>query len=219
MLRRCLPFCLGTIAAGAFMLSAACSTSNGGGTGASGGSGGGPVAGPADMHCNGVTPQPTDQAVCDVTTLPDAGAGTGGGGGAGGGSGSDYGATMYGTEGDDDDCKYHVTWSSTPIAEHRNVTFTMKATYLTDGSPNPPECKGCPVTGANTITEIFLNDLHPAPNAPTVTTEGPKGTYTIGPIVFDAPGKWTVRFHLFENCADVLPNSPHGHAAFYVEVP
>src|SRR5580704_9392308 len=208
MLRRSFTLCLGLAT---LALAAACSTSNGGGntggastgTTGSGGFGGGPVPGAADMHCKGVTPQPTDQSVCLDTTLPDAGS-TGGGGS--GGAAPEYGATMYGTEGDDDDCKYHVTWKSTPMGLNTNVTFTVSAIYLTNGSPNPPECTGCPVTGANTIAEVYLNDMHPAPNAPTVTTESPKGTYEIGPIVFDAPGTWTVRFHFFENCADVLPN-------------
>jgi hypothetical protein len=41
----------------------------------------------------------------------------------------------------------------------------------------------------------------------------------VGPIVFDQPGKWVVRFHFFENCDDLVEDSPHGHAAFYVQVP
>jgi hypothetical protein len=49
--------------------------------------------------------------------------------------------------------------------------------------------------------------------------EGPPGTYVTSPVTFDAPGEWTIRFHFFEQCADVLPSSPHGHAAFFVNVP
>jgi hypothetical protein len=54
-----------------------------------------------------------------------------------------------------------------------------------------------------------------------VGTETPAGSgaYTIGPVVFDQPGLWTIRFHLHENCADLLPDSPHGHAAYYINVP
>ena len=48
--------------------------------------------------------------------------------------------------------------------------------------------------------------------------EGPPGTYT-GRIVFDEAGEWTVRFHFNENCLDVLPDSPHGHAAFHLTLP
>lgn len=190
---------------------AGCSSSSGGG-----GAGGGPVAGPADMHCKGVPPQPTNQGDCHVTTPdPDAGSGAGG-------SAPEYGATMYGNEGDDDDCKYHVSWTSTPIAENTNVTFTVTASYLATGEPNPPACANCPVQGldtSNMLAEVYLNSTHPAPPTNQVVTSSMPGTFAIGPIQFDAPGKWTVRFHLFELCADVRDDSPHGHAAFYVDVP
>ena len=166
------------------------------------------------MHCTGMPSQATDQSVCHVTTLP-ADAGTGG-------SGPTYGPTMFNDEGDDDDCKYHVSWTSTPIAENQNVTFTVTAHYKATGTPNPPACSGCPVEGLNTsnmLLEVFLNDIHPAPNTTQVVTSTTPGVYSIGPILFDAPGTWTVRFHFFELCADLLPDSPHGHAAFYVDVP
>ena len=125
---------------------------------------------------------------------------------------TDYGATMYGHEGDDDDCKYHVEWKSTDIYENYYATFTMSATRLTDGKP---------ATGSETYLEVFLNDKHPAPNTnpEPMTKEDPPGTYTTTPIEFDAKGKWTVRFHLFEECTDVSDESPHGHAAFYIDVP
>ncbi len=38
---------------------------------------------------------------------------------------------MYGTEGDDDDCKYHVTYTASPICENNGTYFVVKATYLT----------------------------------------------------------------------------------------
>jgi len=169
------------------------------------------------MHCKGVTPQPTNQGDCHVV-----------GDGGVSGSGSDYGPTMYGSEGDDDDCKYHVTWSVPPIAENQDATFTFSASYLATGMPNPPACADCPVTGldqcpspgdCNSELEVYLNDTHPAPNTNQVVTAIGQGKYTAGPIQFDAPGKWTVRFHLFELCSDVTDDSPHGHAAFYVDVP
>ena len=128
---------------------------------------------------------------------------------------------MDGSEGNDDDCKYHVSWTSTPIAENQDVSFTVTANYLADGMPSSA-CTNCPVTGLNTqnfYAEVYLNDTHPAPPTNEVVTPGAAGTYTIGPIQFDAPGKWTVRFHLFELCSDVTDDSPHGHAAFYVDVP
>jgi hypothetical protein len=152
------------------------------------------VAGPADAHCAGKPAQPTDQAVCKMMGTAD----------------GDYGATLPNAEGDDDDCKYHLSWSSTEVAEKQDVTFRVVVTKKTDGSP---------ALSAATEAEVFLSDLHPAPATAQKTTEDPPGTYAIGPIQFDAPGKWTVRFHLYEECTDVSEESPHGHAAFYVEVP
>jgi hypothetical protein len=129
---------------------------------------------------------------------------------------------MFGSEGDDDDCKYHIAWSSTPICEQPGaVTFTMKATRKTDGSP---------LAGAGPSAEVFTttpgdqgaaaycddNSNHGSPSIGKLA-EGPPGTY-VGPIVFDKSGAWTVRFHFFETCTDA-PDAPHGHAAFHVTVP
>jgi len=172
------------------------------------------VSGPADSHC-GTTVQSTSAVSCH----PD-----GGGGGIvtpGGG----YGATMYDSAGSDDDCKYDVSWMATTIVENQNAYFQVKATNRTDDSP---------VTGAAPFAEIFrLEDGNPGPsiNGNQIPTETSPGTYVIGPVQFDepsqpseggtstAPGYWTVRFHFFETCADVLPTSPHGHAAFYLDIP
>ena len=162
---------------------------------------GGPVAGAADTHCSlpdgGTIAQATSQSACNIPPPADAGVVV-------------YGDTMFNSEGDDDDCKYHVKWSATAIRENSDVTVTAIATNKAGGGPT---------TGANIDLEIFLNTAHPAPNTPVKTTEGPPGTYAIGPVRFDAKGQWTVRFHLFENCTDAAGESPHGHAAFYVEVP
>jgi hypothetical protein len=135
----------------------------------------------------------------------------------------DYGMTLFNSSGDDDDCKYHLSWTSTPIGENRDVTFTVTSTYTTDGMPNPPACANCPVEGldsTNFYAEAYLDKTHPAPPTDEVVagTSTP-GAYTIGPVRFDAPGNWTVRFHLFELCTDIADDSPHGHAAFYVQVP
>jgi hypothetical protein len=175
------------------LLAAACSSGSSGPTG-------GPVDGGADAHCTladgGARIQPTDQASCSAT-LPDAGA-------------LDYGQTLFNAEGDDDDCKYHVRFSATPVRESSDVTFTVVATRRTDGSA---------ATGANIDPEIFLDATHPAPNSGERVSESPPGTYRLGPIRFDAPGRWTVRFHLYETCDDEVATSPHGHIAFYVDVP
>lgn len=197
------------LTSGLLVLAACSSSSGGGGTGASGtgGTGGGPVSGTADAHCSGVASQATSQADCHLTS--DAGADDGGG--------SDYGDTMYNAEGDDDDCKYHVKWSSTPIGENRDVTFTVTATTKTDGMPAGSGTGAG--ADANVLAEVYLSDTHPAPNTDQVSDETSPGTYSVGPIRFDAPGRWTVRFHFYEACTDVADDSPHGHAAFYVDVP
>jgi hypothetical protein len=168
----------------------ACSSSDSGG--------GGPVSGAQDTHCTGVPAQPVDltPAGCNVT---------------GGDAGViDYGDTRYNAEADDDDCKYHLKWTSTDIGENKDVTFNAVATYKTDGGV---------ANGANISIEAFLNTTHPPPNTNQQTTENPPGTYHIGPVRFDAPGQWTIRYHLHENCSDETEDSPHGHVAFFINVP
>jgi len=158
------------------------------------------VSGPADVHCTlpdgGTQVQPTDFADChpdggDVTTIV-------------------YGPTLFNAEADDDDCKYHVKFSSSAIYENQDVNFTAMVTRKTDGMPAPV---------AKTSLEVFLNEMHPAPNSGQKSTENPAGTYKIGPIHFDAPGQWTIRFHIYEECSELLETSPHGHVAFYISVP
>jgi len=160
------------------------------------------VMGAVDSHCSppdgGMIVQPTDPdpAVCH----PD---------------GGDvppvvYGSTKFNAEADDDECKYHLKFSSTEIHENQNVTFTAVATRKTDGAA---------AGGAKTSLEVFLNETHPAPNSGQRSTEGPTGTYSIGPIRFDASGQWTIRFHLYEECSELLDTSPHGHVAFYILIP
>jgi hypothetical protein len=121
-----------------------------------------------------------------------------------------YGSTQYNSEGNDDDCKYHVKFTETPVRRNENVSFTVTAATLADGHP---------ATGANIEAEVFLSDTHPAPNSGQATTEKSGGVYDVGPIKFDAAGRWTVRFHLHEDCQDATEDSPHGHIAFYIDVP
>jgi hypothetical protein len=188
------------------------------------------VSGPPDTHCtvNGVE---TKQAIgiCQmddggassaadggntVTTSTDGGAADSGaadgGDDGGGGMTSDFGATMYNNEGDDDDCKYHVKWTSTAVKENVGVTFDLNAVRRMDGQP---------AKGADVQLEVFLNDTHPTPSVSIPNTESAGGNYKVGPVIFDLPGKWTVRFHLYEMCSDMPMDSPHGHAGFYVNVP
>jgi len=183
----------------------------GGGCGSSspgpGGPAGGPLMGALDTHCSdgdgGVTARQigmcqTPGGVTDAAAPDDGGAPV-----------SDYGETMFNAEGNDDDCKYHVVWTSTPVRENTSVTFTVTLTKLTDMTP---------ATGAGMRAEVYLNDTHPA-QPPKQATEAAGGKYTLGPVKFDTPGNWTIRFHFFEDCDDTPEDSPHGHAAFYVHVP
>ena len=164
---------------------------------------GGPVAGPADDHCMGVTPVTVDPNTCMTAPkvpLPSMRMADGT---------SEFGVTMNNADGADDDCKYKVGFTATPICVGSGVHFTVTVTALVDGSP---------VRDAAPRPEIFLEPDHPAPDTDLQVSEMSPGVYDVGPVTFDAPGQWTVRFHLFETCNDG-PTSPHGHAAFYITVP
>jgi hypothetical protein len=163
------------------------------------------VAGPADTHCAGKPVVVASQAACHV--VADAG---GADADAGAGEATpDYGETLYGSEGDDDDCKYHVSWQSTAVAVGNDVTLSIVATNRNDSSV---------LAGAKPFAEVFLDDTHPAPNSGAKTTETSPGNYLIGPVRFDVAGKWTVRFHFHDECGDG-EESPHGHVAFFANVP
>lgn len=161
---------------------------------------GGPVMGKADTHCSeadgGAIVQQTSMAACH----PDGGIVMM----------ADYGAPQFNQSGADDDCKYDVSWTATPIRENADVTFTVSVKSRVDSSA---------VAKANVEAEVFLNDKHPAPNSGQTTQESANGMYAVGPVQFDAAGRWTVRFHVFEDCEDTLTTSPHGHVAFFVDVP
>jgi hypothetical protein len=174
--------------------------------------------GPADMRCanpegGADTIQPTDMASCH----PDVAASDAGPGAC------PYGGTAYGMESDDDDCKYHLTWAASPICESDGgtaVIFTVKITV----KGTTTAVTGPGMFYAETFT-TFVDDagcdmgsMHPGPNTGVDLVEGPPGTFT-APIVFDQSGPWTVRFHIHAECADLLPTSPHGHAAYHVTVP
>ena len=120
--------------------------------------------------------------------------------------------TNYGNEADDDDCKYRVSFTNSCIRLNEPVTFTLKLQGKLDGKPAQRAEPSNP--------EIFMEDgNHPSPSNDISATEGPDGTYEIGPIVFDRPGRWVVRWHFFEDCSDIPEDSPHGHVAFYIDVP
>ncbi len=177
---------------------------------------GGATPGPADTHCTdadgGSVVQPTSAASC----TPDGGAGTD----AGVEEACPFGDTMFGQEADDDDCKYHVRWTSEPVCQGAGgVRFAVTVTRKSDGAP---------ATGAMTMADVFTTSpadaacddasSHAGPNSGVILDEGAGGTYT-GALAFDQSGAWTVRFHFYGECEDALEDSPHGHAAFHVSVP
>lgn len=157
---------------------------------------GGPAAGEADRHCyddGGAHFVAVDPSQCAPS----------------GAAAADYGETRYGTEAHDDDCKYAVAYAVEPICRDVGAFFTVTLKDASTGALLPM---------AKTRAEVFLGDTHPAPNSGATTSEPSTGVYRVGPIVFDAAGTWTVRFHFFEDCADSV-TSPHGHVAFFVTVP
>jgi hypothetical protein len=171
---------------------------------------GGPVSGAVDNHCFIAPDGGSPGGPLQAQTVSQASCTNAGDGGAP--SGPEYGSTMNNSASNDDDCKYQVGWWSSAIQQNTDVTFYVSVLYAADGTP---------LTGAaaNNIIEAFLSDTHPAPNTNQSAQEVSPGVYAIGPIRFDQAGQWTVRFHFNENCFDILPDSPHGHAAFYVKVP
>ena len=176
---------------------------------------GGPgiVQGEADNHCMGMDPIVVNQASCHVTVTPDAGASSDDGGASDDG-GMQVLPVHFGSEADDDACKYHASFTTTPVAVNATVTFNVTVTHLAGGAP---------ATNADVVLESYmLNDLfHVIPNNGTKTTETPAGSgkYVMKPIRFDQSGRWVVRFHFYETCDDLVNDSPHGHVAFYYDVP
>ncbi len=196
-----------------------CGDGGGGGAGGGDASYGAPVVGPIDNHCyvnpvdGGIPGGPVQFTVVDPDHCnPDAGPPD-----SGQPPGPEFGPTNYNSEANDDDCKYQVGWWSTPIQYNAEVTFYVSVVRTADGTP---------VTGAtaNTYAEIASNSgtgTPPPDVGKAVTTEvNPgSGVYGIGPFLMNAHGQWQVRFHINENCSDLWPDSPHGHAAFYFTVP
>lgn len=184
---------------------------------------GGPVKGPDDDHCIDSKGDPIVQSIGECST----GAGEGGAGGAhgheeagAGGSHADEGheedeehPVLYGSHAADDDCKYDVAFTTTCVEVNKPVTFTLTLKELATGKA---------ASGAKPASpEVFLADdpSHISPSINIKAPEDPDGTYAIGPILFDRSGRWVIRFHYFETCSDVTEDSPHGHAAFYIDVP
>jgi len=192
---------------------------------------GGATAGPDDMHCDeadgGEVRQQTNQQACcdsaDAWSRPDGGEVCLNTGALprsvypddGTCCNAVYGPSMYGQQGSDDGCKYDVSWTSTPVCVGTPVYFTVHATLRVNATSFG---SGKPLTGAGPFAEVVLDCTYRVPNSDPPVEFAP-GWYQVGPIVFTEPGKWDVRFHFNENCLDELPDSPNGHAAFWVTVP
>jgi hypothetical protein len=171
---------------------------------------GGPVTGALDNHCTGADPIVVSQASChpaaDAGVADDAAVGE-----------DDAAApepeapVLYNAEGNDDDCKYHVKITMTAAKQGQSATVQVALTYLADGTP---------VTGAGVEIEAYLanQDTHVLPNGTKTTETAGQGIYTLAPVKLDASGRWVFRFHFFHSCSDALEDSPHGHAAFFIDV-
>jgi hypothetical protein len=208
-----------TVALPLFMAAGGCSSSSNpsvdaSGTGGTGGSTdgpttdavvlpAGPVAGPADDHCAGGKVQEVDPAVCHAGPR-DAGADDGGA--------EEPAPVRYNAEADDDDCKYHVSFStSAPVALNSAVFFTAKVTRKSDGKPAS--------WGAMDALEVLTEDMSHPVDVKDPPVQGPLGTAKFGPVKLDRRGKWIVRFHIHEECTDNDEASQHGHVAFFINVP
>lgn len=174
---------------------------------------GGPVTGALDTHCAGVTPITVSAASCNIPEEPTP---------ADAAAGPAFGDTLFNAEGDDDDCKYHLKFTFSPAAVKVGglVTFKVTVTYMVGGAPATGAVNAA---GDGIYIEAYLNDTtqtHVLPNPAPVFAETPAGSgvYT-AQAKFDASGRWVVRFHLFGNCLDGAEDSPHGHVAFFFDVP
>lgn len=223
------------LAAMTVLLAASCSSSSSSDQNAPAtGPVGGAVVGAADDHCTGQPDGISDPAACTTPASGDSAAGAGGADGdsapsaTGGAPDCDlahdamYGDTLYNSSGDDDDCKYHVSWTSSAVRKGQSVTFTVTATSKATGAPLEALASEAPGATALSRIELYVpcQPTHVPPTSdfhPTIEETAP-GVYSAGPFVFDVSGRWVVRFHFFEECID-QDNSPHGHVAFFVDVP
>jgi hypothetical protein len=174
----------------------------------------GVVTGAIDNHCSAVEPIVVKQSSC--TLSPDAGTPSESDAGASDDAAPEPEAAInYNAEADDDDCKYHVKFSSTPVLTNQNVTFDVTLTKLAENN--------APAVNADLVIAGVLanDDFHPIPNSGQKATETPAGSgkYVVGPVKFDASGRWKITFHFYETCFDLAEDSPHGHATFFYDVP
>jgi hypothetical protein len=140
----------------------------------------GVVMGKLDTHCNGVPPIVVNPSSCSAPApTADAAAPADDGGAAA----SEFGDTMYNAAGDDDDCKYSVSYTDSPTVKlNQSMTFKLVLKKLADGTP---ATGAAGPNGESVNIEGFLStqESHVLPNTtPAMTaTETPanSGIYTI----------------------------------------
>lgn len=123
-----------------------------------------------------------------------------------------FAPTLHGSEGDDDQCKYHVKLQVDSVAQDRDVSFTLDVTKLSDGSPVKDDAPEPSI-------EAFSSSSRMASTTDVKSTMIAPGKFTVGPVRFDECGRWTVRFHLFPHCGNDFADSPYGSIAFFLDVP
>lgn len=204
-----------------------CSSDSSDGPAVAPGAVGGPITGPTDTHCDGVTPVAVDPAACNTPEDEEGEGGASGAEPAAGEGGSDcnqtrddeYGATLSNSEGDDDDCKYHASFTSTPIRLNEDVTFTVTVKDLVDQVGLEALADGeLPLSRIEAYQPCDATRRGPAQNSKAKFQKVSDGVYSGGPLRFDQSGRWVVRFHFYEQCLDG-EGSPHGHVAFFIDVP
>ena len=204
---------VGALLLGASLVAPACSNDDDVSPPATGGmctASGGPVEdGAVDMHCIDDSGKAITQAIGKCVTESSMGAA-----GAGGAPEEEPYDVHTTSSAQDDDCKYNVSFSVDCLELNKPATFTVKV--------EKRAAPGGPMTGDDPKSpEVYLadNPSHITPSNKIEAPEGPAGTYKVGPVVFDESGRWVVRFHFNEECSDTPEDSPHGHVAFYVDVP
>ncbi len=177
-----------------------------------------PAAAPDD-GCKGKDTGTVDPATCTSSADASDAMVMGGDATSTGDSGApEFGPTHAGSESDDDDCKYHVKWLATGATVTDDVYFQVDLTTKADGKP----ASHLVATARPLVAEVYVDNgdpakNHGAPNSePTSQETDVPGRYVLGPIRFDQPARWTVRFHIYPDCDDG-DTSPHGHAAFFFD--
>lgn len=221
------------LALGSLLASTGCSSSD---APAAASTANGVVVGPADNHCGGHY-RKADYLNChgDQDTSGDSsdsgGASSGGASSSAGNGGAPdcnfvhdvgYGDPMFNDSGDDDGCKYHMTWSATPIAKNQPFTLTVEATNLRTGEPLDTIAAQVPGKPALSRIEPAV-PCEPSHHPPTEAYEAEvkqiaPGKFTVGPFSLDESGRWVIRYHFYEECVD-SPTTPHAHVSFFVDVP